>query len=99
MARPSRAERRRLTARDAAVSTPKRSTPVDAAVIATSDSTEPVVVEASRTLRTTRRMVRVPEQIDYTAEYAMIGHDLRRIALWGILMIAIMIGIRYSGLV
>lgn len=96
MARLSRAERRRMTARDAVV----RQTPRSVEDIINEPSEEsPIVAEPVRTVRTTRRVTRVAEHVDYTAEYRIIGHDLRRIALWGTLLIAIMIGIRFSGLV
>lgn len=98
MARPSRAERRRMTARDAAVASPKRTSPVVVADTSVADST-PVITEQPRAVRTTRRVTRTPEQVDYTAEYTIIAHDLRRIAVWGVLLIALMIGVRYSGLV
>lgn len=107
MARPSRAERRRMSARDATVQAAKRPTQSEVAdvvqhsslidaTVAPSDASS---VDTGRTIRTTRRMARVPEHVDYTGEYTIIAHDLRRIALWGIIMIAIMIGIKYSGLV
>lgn len=101
MARPSRAERRRMTARDAAAVQPKHAAPVvDMRV--DSDVDEHNVDAPStptRLVRTTRRVLRVPEQVDYAGEYRMISHDLRRIAFWGTLLIVVMISIRYSGLV
>ena len=96
MARLSRAERRRMTARDAGVRQSQRSVED---VINEPTVEAPVSAEPARTLRTTRRVARVAEHVDYAAEYRIIGHDLRRIALWGTIMIAIMIGIRFSGLV
>ncbi|MEY2845464.1 MAG: hypothetical protein RL076_1010 [Chloroflexota bacterium] len=101
MARLSRAERRRQTARDIANAQHKQ--PV-AAVETHDDEYADVVAtfaqpEAPRTVRTTRRVLRVPEHVDYSGEYRMISHDLRRIAVWGTLLIVVMFAIRYSGLV
>jgi hypothetical protein len=101
MARPSRAERRRMTARDAAAVQPKHAAPVvDMRVDSNVDVyNADAQSEPTRLVRTTRRVLRVPEQVDYTGEYRMISHDLRRIAFWGMLLIVVMFSIRYSGLV
>ena len=82
MARPSRADRRRLNARNVPATgrteAPNNDAPESNVVVAN-------VVEAPRTVRTTRRVLarNVADSIDYTAEYHVIAHDLRRIAIWG----------------
>ncbi|NBU64904.1 MAG: hypothetical protein EBS29_10450 [Chloroflexia bacterium] len=97
MARPSRAERRRQNARNVPV-TARSEAPKNVVL-------EPNVVgvdmsDAPRTVRTTRRVLarNVAESIDYTAEYHVIAHDLRRIAIWGSLLIVVMLAVHYSGL-
>ena len=101
MARPSRAERRRMTARDAAAVQPKHAaTVVDMGIDSNVNvPTTDAEVAPSRLVRTTRRVLRVPEQVDYTGEYRMISHDLRRIAFWGTILVVVMFAVRYSGLV
>ena len=45
-----------------------------------------------------RRSRRVPEPIDYSKDYAAIRRDLRWIVLWTSLMLVLMLGLRFSGL-
>ncbi len=98
MARPSRADRRRLNARNVPMTdraeAPNNDAPERNVVVAD-------VVEAPRVVRTTRRVLarNVADSIDYTAEYQIISHDLRRIAIWGSLLLMIVFAVRYSGLV
>jgi hypothetical protein len=98
MARPSRADRRRLNARNVPVTdraeAPNNDAPERNVVVAD-------VVEAPRVVRTTRRVLarNVADSIDYNAEYQIISHDLRRITIWGSLLLVIMFAVRYSGLV
>ncbi len=98
MARPSRADRRRLNARNVPATgrteAPNNDAPESNVVVAN-------VVEAPRTVRTTRRVLarNVADSIDYTAEYHVIAHDLRRIAIWGSLLVVIMLAVHFSGLV
>jgi hypothetical protein len=95
MARLSRADRKRINSR-VSPNTPEFELTAQVA---------PAVVESvpsveSKTLRTTRRQGKLTaDTINYTAEYAIIGHDLRRIAFWGILLMAAVIGLSFSGLV
>ncbi|RLT22151.1 MAG: hypothetical protein DWI30_06455 [Chloroflexi bacterium] len=98
MARPSRAERRRLNARNVPVT--GRSEAPDNDAIAQNVIVADVI-EAPRTVRTTRRVLarNVADSIDYAAEYRVISHDLRRILIWGSLLIGVIFAIRYSGLV
>jgi hypothetical protein len=95
MAKLSRAERKRINARPNSampefdVPSPYVPVAVDAAV-----TTEPKV------LRTTRRVGKLTaDTINYTAEYAVIGHDLRRIGFWGTLLMVAVIALSFSGLV
>jgi hypothetical protein len=98
MARPSRADRRRLNARNVPVTgraeAPNNDAPERNVVVAD-------VVEAPRTVRTTRRVLarNIADSIDYTAEYHVIAHDLRRIAIWGSLLVVVMLAVHFSGLV
>lgn len=95
MAKVSRADRKRITARstqNAAPYIPEAAADVVAAVAAA-----PVAAE-SKLLRTTRRTSRADQPVDYTAEYAVIGHDLRRIAFWGGLLIIAVVALGYAGL-
>jgi hypothetical protein len=39
------------------------------------------------------------DTVNYTAEYAIISHDLRRIAFWGVLLMTAVLVLGYSGLV
>lgn len=98
MARPSRAERRRLNARNVPV-TGRAEAPDNDAIAQNVIVAD--VIEAPRTVRTTRRVLarNVADSIDYTAEYLVISHDLRRIAIWGLLLMVVMFVVRYSGLV
>lgn len=96
MARPSRAERRRQNARNVPV-TGRAEAP-------NNDALEQNVImadvsDAPRTVRTTRRVLarNVADSIDYTAEYRVISHDLRRIAIWGSLLVIVMLAVHYSG--
>lgn len=98
MARPSRADRRRLNARNVPATgraeAPNNDAPESNVEVAN-------VVEAPRTVRTTRRVLarNVADAVDYTAEYHVIAHDLRRIAIWGSLLVIIMLAVRFSGVV
>lgn len=97
MARVSRADRKRINARAAQTQTPyvpEIVVPQDAVVAA------PVsTASESKLLRTTRRVSRADQPVDYTAEYTIIAHDLRRIAFWGVLLTLAVVGLGYSGLV
>lgn len=98
MARPSRADRRRLNARNvpttSRVEAPKDDDFAHNVVVAD-------VIELPRVVRTTRRVLarNIAEAIDYTGEYRIITHDLRRIVVWGTLLMLVMFVVRYSGLV
>lgn len=45
-----------------------------------------------------RRSRHIPEPIDYSKDYAAIRRDLRWIVLWSSLMLVLMVGLRFSGL-
>ncbi|MEM8529842.1 MAG: hypothetical protein AAGF95_03310 [Chloroflexota bacterium] len=45
-----------------------------------------------------RRSRRIPEPVDYSKDYAAIRRDLRWIVLWTSLMLVLMLGLRFSGL-
>ena len=97
MARPSRADRRRQNAHNA-TATGRIEAP-DNEVVETKSLVD--IVDAPRVVRTTRRVLarNVADSIDYTAEYHVISHDLRRIAIWGSLLVIVMLVVRFSGLV
>jgi hypothetical protein len=56
---------------------------------------------APRQARSTRRPVARPvaEPVDYTQDYFHARRDLTRIAIWSVILFAVMIAIRFSGLV
>ena len=110
MARLSRAERKRLNARSgasvAAESGVLSSSPV-ASVAADSVATDvahPVTTatadQPSRLIRSTRRMAARASgrHHDIESEYALISHDLRRIALWGTLLVVLMFALSMANL-
>ncbi|MFN7472678.1 MAG: hypothetical protein ACK5S9_13625 [Roseiflexaceae bacterium] len=95
MARLSRADRKRINARSNSalpdIDVPAAYVPP---VVDVAASSEP------KTLRTTRRVGKLTaDTINYTAEYAVIGHDLRRIGFWGTLLMVAVIALSFSGLV
>lgn len=53
-----------------------------------------------RTQRKQRRVVRpAPEPVDYTTDYQIAGHDLRRIIILSLLLLVAMVALRFSGVV
>jgi hypothetical protein len=98
MARVSRADRKRINARASQTSAPYIPETVETEIAAAAESTVSVPTE-SKLLRTTRRPSRADQPVDYTAEYAVIAHDLRRIGFWGALLIVAVVALGYSGLV
>ena len=95
MARLSRADRKRTNTRLS-----QAPQCFDAPIADTAPALEQVANVESKTLRTTRRQGKLTsDTINYTAEYAIIGHDLRRIACWGVLLMTCVIALSYSGLV
>lgn len=95
MARLSRADRKRLNSRGT-----QATAEADVFVAAAQPVAEAIAPTETKTLRTTRRQGKLTaDTINYTAEYAIIGHDLRRIAFWGVLLMAAVIGLSFSGLV
>lgn len=106
MAKLSRAERKRQGVQRPVTAISESNIPVNAddiidnAIAAVQTTGVSVVAPKSRLVRTTRRVVArdVAASLDYTAETTMIAADLRRIAFWGGLFIAIMLGIKFSGL-
>jgi len=110
MARLSRAERKRMNARSgagvAAESGVLSSSSVAsvAADSATTDVAHPVTTatadQPSRLIRSTRRMAARASgrHHDIESEYALISHDLRRIALWGTLLVVLMFALSMANL-
>lgn len=95
MARLSRADRKRINTRIASTSGD-----VEVPFEIPQHIAEPVITSPSKTLRTTRRVGKLTsDTINYTAEYDIIAHDLRRITFWGVLLMAAVIGLSFSGLV
>ena len=95
MARLSRADRKRINTRIAPTNGD-----VEVPFEIPQHIAEPVMTSPSKTLRTTRRVGKLTsDTINYTAEYAIIAHDLRRITFWGVLLMAAVIGLSFSGLV
>ena len=95
MARLSRADRKRINAR------PNSAMPdIDVPATYVSPVVEVAASTEPKTLRTTRRVGKLTaDTINYTAEYAVIGHDLRRIGFWGTLLMVAVIALSFSGLV
>ncbi|MBM4412710.1 MAG: hypothetical protein FJ040_04600 [Chloroflexi bacterium] len=106
MPKMSRAERKRLGVQRPVASAVSASIPenagdiIDEALATVQASNPPAIEPQSRLVRTTRRVVArdVAASLDYSAETAMIATDLRRIAFWGTLFVAIMLAIKFSGL-
>lgn len=106
MAKMSRAERKRLGVQRPVASVAESNLPenagdiIDSAIATVQSAGTSTVETKSRLVRTTRRVVArdVAASLDYSAETAMIATDLRRIAFWGSLFVAIMLGIKFSGL-
>ena len=95
MARLSRADRKRINSR-VALTNQEVELPVEVVQPVADTSATP----ASKTLRTTRRLgTLTADTVNYTAEYAIISHDLRRIAFWGVLLMTAVLVLGYSGLV
>lgn len=106
MAKMSRAERKRLGVQrpnnpsDAFVA--EHADDIIDGVIASvqaSNTSAPSSEPKSRLVRTTRRVVArdVAASLDYSSETAMIANDLRRIAFWGSVFVAIMLAIKFAG--
>ena len=106
MAKMSRAERKRMGVQRPAASVAESYVPenagdiIDNAIASVQSAGISAVEPKSRLVRTTRRVVArdVAASLDYSAETAMIAADLRRIAFWGGLFFAVLLGIKFSGL-
>ena len=106
MARPSRAERRRQNARTGGVPTTPAVAPADHGTSADAPVAQPVASatpaapQPSRLIRSTRRMAANTSArvYDQAAEYAVISHDLRRIALWGSILIVAMLALNFANI-
>ena len=110
MARLSRAERKRMNARaGAGVAAeygvlPSASVSSVVADSAATDVAHPVTTatadQPSRLIRSTRRMAARASgrHHDIESEYALISHDLRRIALWGTLLVVLMFALSMANL-
>ena len=95
MARLSRADRKRMNAR-----TNPALPEFDVPPAYVPSVVEAAVATEPKLLRTTRRVGKLTaDTINYTAEYVVIGHDLRRIAFWGTLLMVAVIALSFSGLV
>lgn len=106
MARLSRAERKRMNARSGAGVT------VDSGTLPVSDvSASPVVADVhpatstsadqpTRLIRSARRMAARASgrHHDIESEYALISHDLRRILLWGSILVVLMFALSMANL-
>lgn len=106
MARLSRAERKRMNARTGAGAS------VDSGVLPLSpvadehiapDAQPQVSVGAdqpTRLIRSARRMAARASgrHHDIDSEYALISHDLRRIALWGSVLVVLMVALSMANL-
>jgi hypothetical protein len=105
MAKMSRADRKRLGVQRPTASAAESNIPenagdiIDNAIASVQSAGVSVVEPTSRLVRTTRRVVarNVAASLDYTAETAMIAADLRRIAFWGGLFVAVIIAIKLFG--
>ena len=61
----------------------------------------PAVSASTRPPATRRRVISrpAPEPVDYSKDYAAARIDLRRIAIWAVLLFVVMIALKFSGLV
>jgi len=109
MARLSRAERKRMNARAGAgvaaesgvlPSASVSSVVADSAVADAHPVTAPTLDQPTRLIRSARRMAARASgrHHDIESEYALINHDLRRIALWGSILVAVMIALSMANL-
>jgi hypothetical protein len=106
MARPSRAERRRQNSRTGGTPTAPAVVPAAQGISAdvSSDQSAAVAPQAapqpSRLIRSTRRMAANTSArvYDQAAEYAVISHDLRRIAMWGSILIVAMLVLNFANI-
>jgi hypothetical protein len=106
MARLSRAERKRINARaSAGVVTESGVLPAsplldEPAVADAHHVVTPAVDQPTRLIRSARRMAARASgrHHDIESEYALISHDLRRIAIWGSILVVLMVALSMANL-
>jgi|SRR5581483_1661272 hypothetical protein len=96
----TRSQRRRPAARPQNRPAVSAETPEVVPSVGTTTSLE-MPAPAARPARANRRVLSraAPEPVDYTADYDAARRDLRWIALWTVILFAVMIALRFSGLV